>query len=73
MTLNEISNAIFAELSTSTKPVAVHAEGNILVIKVGLADTRIMNWQNISVKSILEIARNLTLQENYNGNVLLHG
>jgi hypothetical protein len=73
MTLNEISNAIFAELATSEKPVAVHAEGNVLVIKVGLSDTRIMNWQSSSVRSILEIAKSLTLQENYKGNILLQG
>jgi hypothetical protein len=71
--LNQISNAIFTELATSKKPVTVHSEGNILVVKVGDADTRIMNWQSLSVNSILEIAKSLTLQENYKGNVLLHG
>jgi hypothetical protein len=71
--LNQISNAIFTELATSKKPVSVHSEGNILVVKVGDADTRIMNWQSLSVNSILEIAKSLTLQENYKGNVLLHG
>jgi hypothetical protein len=45
----------------------------VLVIKVGKADTRIMNWQNLSTDSILEMARGLVLQENYKGNVLLHG
>lgn len=71
--INEISNAIFTELATSQKPVTVHSEGNVLIVKVGNADTRIMNWQSMSVNSILEIAKSLTLQENYKGNVLLHG
>jgi hypothetical protein len=72
-TINEISNAIFAGLSVCNKPIAVHSEGNVLVVKVGKADTRIMNWQSMSVESILEIAKGLVLQENYKGNVLLHG
>lgn len=71
--INEISNAIFTELSTSTKPVAVHSEGNVLVVKVGDADTRIMNWQTMSVNAILDIAKSLVIKENYKGNVLLHG
>lgn len=71
--INEISNAIFTELATLQKPVTVHSEGNVLIVKVGNADTRIMNWQSMSVTSILEIAKSLTLQENYKGNVLLHG
>lgn len=71
--INEISKAIFASLSVCNKPVAVHSEGNILVIKVGNADTRIMNWQTMSLDSILETAKSLVLQENYKGNVLLHG
>jgi len=71
--INDISDAIFTELAGSTKPVSVHTESNVLVIKVGSADTRIMNWQNMSVPSILDIAKSLTLKENYNGNVLLKG
>lgn len=71
--INEISNLVFSELATCGKPVAVHSESNVLVIKVGNADTRIMNWQTMSVNSILDLAKSLVLQENYNGNVLLHG
>jgi len=71
--INEVTNAIFTELSTSTKPVAVHAEGNVLIVKVGDADTRIMNWHAMSVSYILDIAKSLVLKENYKGNVLLHG
>ena len=73
MTINEVSSAIFAELSYSTKPVAVHSENNVLIVKVGEADTRIMNWQTMSVQSILDIAKSLVIKENYKGNVLLHG
>ena len=73
-TINEITNAIFAEFSkTGQKPISLHTEGSVLVIKIGNADTRILNWEFISVSSIVEIARGLTLQENYKGNVLLHG
>ena len=71
--LTDISDAIFTELASCQKPVAVHTESNVLVIKVGKADTRIMNWQTMSVSSILDIARGLTLKENFNGNVILHG
>lgn len=73
MTLNEVSTAIFSELAGLHKPVAVHSENNVLIVKVGNADTRILNWQNMSISSILEIAKSLTLKENFTGNVLLHG
>lgn len=73
MTLNEISNAIFTELGSLNKEVAVHSENNILVVKVGNADTRIMNWQTMSVSAILDIAKSLVIKENYKGNVILHG
>jgi len=73
MSINEVTNAIFSELASCNKPVAVHSENNVLVVKVGEADTRIMNWQSMSVSSILDIARSLVLKENYKGNVLLHG
>jgi hypothetical protein len=73
MTINEVSQAIFTELASCTKPVTVHTEDNVLIVKVGEADTRIMNWQSMSVSSILNIARSLILKENYKGNVLLHG
>jgi hypothetical protein len=73
MTLNEVSSAIFSEMANCNKPVAVHSENNVLIVKVGEADTRIMNWQSMSVSAILDIARSLVLKENYKGNVLLHG
>jgi|APGre2960657423_1045063.scaffolds.fasta_scaffold49738_2 hypothetical protein len=73
MTINEVSNAIFTELASCSKPVAVHSENNVLIVKVGEADTRIMNWQAMSVSAILDIAKSLVLKENYKGNVLLHG
>ena len=73
-TLNEITTAIFNEFNNiGLKPVSLHTEGNVLVIKIGNADTRILNWEFMSVSSIIDIARGLTLQENYKGNVLLHG
>jgi hypothetical protein len=71
--LSEISKVIFAELSQSGKNIAVHAESNVLVIKAGSAETRILNWQTMAINSILETARSLTLQENYNGRTILHG
>lgn len=71
--ITDISDAIFTELASCKKPVAVHTEANVLVIKVGNADTRIMNWQTMPVHSILDIAKSLTLKENFNGNILLHG
>jgi hypothetical protein len=73
MTINEVSQAIFTELASCNKPVAVHSENNVLIVKVGEADTRIMNWQSMSVLAILDIAKSLVLKENYKGNVLLHG
>ena len=71
--INEITNAIFTELGSTSKSIAVHNEGKILVIKVGDIDTRIMNWEMMSVSSILDIAKGLVLKENFKGNVLLHG
>lgn len=71
--INDISDAIFRELKNCNKPVSVHLESNILVIKVGDADTRLMNWETMTPMSILSIASGLVLQENYKGNVLLHG
>lgn len=71
--LNDISDLLFSEFSKTGKVVAIHTEGSYLVIKVGSADTRIMNWENMSPNSILDIAKSLVLKENYRGNVLLHG
>lgn len=71
--LNDVSSLIFSEFSKTGKSVAVHAESNVLVIKVGNADTRILNWQNLPIQNILETARSLVLQENFKGQVILHG
>jgi hypothetical protein len=72
-TLNNITSLLFSEFSKTGKTVAVHTEGNYLVLKVGNADTRIMNWEGMSADSILEVAKSLVIQENYKGSVLLHG
>jgi hypothetical protein len=71
--LNDISDLLFSEFSKTGKVVALHTEGSYLIIKVGSADTRIMNWENMSPLAILDIAKSLVLKENYRGNVLLHG
>ena len=71
--LKLLHKPIFRELKNCNKPVSVHLEYNILVIKVGDADTRLMNWETMTPMSILSIASGLVLQENYKGNVLLHG
>jgi hypothetical protein len=71
--LDNISAILFAELGKAGKPVAIHNEGNFLVLKVGSSDTRIMNWHSMSPDAILEIAKSLVIQENFKGNVLLHG
>lgn len=71
--LNNITSLLFTEFSKTGKTVAVHTEANYLVIKVGNADTRIMNWETMTPDSILEIAKSLVIRENYKGNVLLHG
>jgi hypothetical protein len=71
--LNNITSLLFSEFSKTGKTVAVHTEGNYLVIKVGTADTRIMNWESMTPESILEVAKSLVIRENYKGNVLLHG
>ena len=72
-TLNNITSLLFSEFSKTGKTVAVHTEGNYLILKVGSADTRIMNWEGMSAESILEVAKSLVIQENYKGSVLLHG
>jgi hypothetical protein len=72
-TISHVTSLLFNELSKTGKPVAIHTENNYLVIKVGNADTRIMNWEGMTPESILEIAKSLVIKENYKGNVLLHG
>jgi len=71
--INSISSVLFTEFAKMGKYVAVHAEGNILVVKVGDADTRIMNWETMPATSILEIAKGLTIKESFRGSTLLHG
>lgn len=71
--LDNISAILFSELGKAGKPVAIHTEGNFLVLKVGSSDTRIMNWSSMTSEAILEIAKSLVIQENFKGNVLLHG
>lgn len=71
--INQITSLIFSELGKGGKSVAVHSEGNVLVIKLEKAETRILNWQTTPVQSILETAKSLTLKENYGGDILLHG
>jgi len=71
--LNDVSTAIFSTLAKCNKTVSVHSEANILIIRVGQADTRIMNWESMSTDSILEIAKSLVLKENYHSNTLLYG
>ncbi len=72
-TINNITSMLFSEFSKTGKTVAVHTEANFLVIKVGNADTRIMNWETMTPDSILEVAKSLVIRENFKGNVLLHG
>jgi len=72
-TLNSVTNVLFTEFAKLGKSIAVSTDGNILVIKSGSADTRILNWETMSMDSILDTARNLVLKENYRGNVILHG
>lgn len=72
-TIDTVTNIIFNEFAKSGKYIAVSAEGNILHIKSGTSDTRILNWETTPISSILETARNLVIKENYKGNVLLHG
>jgi len=71
--LDNISAILFSELGKSGKTVAIHTEGNFLVLKVGSSDTRIMNWDSMAPDAILEIAKSLVIQENFKGNVLLRG
>lgn len=71
--INSISSVLFTEFAKIGKFVAVHAEGNVLIVKVGNADTRIMNWEMMSNEQILDIAKGLVIKENYKGSVLLHG
>jgi hypothetical protein len=72
-TLDDISHSIFSEFINYGKTVAVHAEGNILIIKIGTNESRIMNWESTARSTILDIARGLVLRENYKGNALLLG
>lgn len=71
--INSVSSVLFTEFAKIGKYVAVHTEGNILIVKVGNSDTRIMNWQSMSNEQILDIAKGLVIKENYKGSVLLHG
>jgi len=71
--INTVSSLLFTEFSKLGKYVAVHAEGNILHIKLQNSQTRILNWQTVPLEEILSTAKGLTLNENYKGSVLLHG
>lgn len=71
--INSISSILFTEFSKLGKSVAVHADGNVLFIKIENSDTRILNWQTMPVQSILETAKGLIIKESCRGNTLLHG
>jgi hypothetical protein len=71
--INSISSLLFTEFAKIGKYVAVHADGNMLFVKVGESDTRILNWQTMPESTILEIAKGLTIKESFKGNTLLHG
>lgn len=72
VTINSLVNRILKEFSETKKAVAVKTEGNILVIKIDNTETRIVNWQNLTEKEIIETARSLVI-ENFSGRVLLNG
>lgn len=72
-TIDNISALLFTEFAKSGKTVAIHNEGAYLIIKIGSAQTRIMNWESLNPKSILDMAKGLVLKEDYQGSVLLHG
>jgi hypothetical protein len=71
--INTVSNLLFTEFAKIGKYVAVHAENNILFIKVNKSETRILNWQSVAPEEILNTAKGLAITENYKGSVLLHG
>jgi hypothetical protein len=72
-TIDNITNMLFTEFSKMGKTVIVHAQDNVLYIKSGNSDTRILNWENVSVDTILDTARNLVLKENFKGKQMLFG
>lgn len=71
--IEQITSLIFNEMMSSGKNVIVNNDGNILHVKVGTVETRILNWQSMTPESIIQNVKSLVLRENYNGDVLLHG
>lgn len=71
VTINSLLSKILKEFSSTKKPVAVKTEGNVLVIKIDKAETRIVNWQTLTEKEIIETARGL-VTENFSGRILLN-
>jgi len=71
--INSVTKLLFTEFAMQGKYVAVHADGNVLLVKVGDADTRIMNWETMNPSEILSIAKGLVLKENYKRSIVLHG
>jgi hypothetical protein len=71
--INTVSTALFTEFAKLGKYVSVHAEGNVLSIRVGNSDVKIMNWETVTIDSILESARGLTLKEEFKHRSILLG
>ncbi len=71
--IDQITSLIFNEMMTSGKNVVVNNDGNVLHVKVGTSETRILNWQSMTPESIIQNVKSLVLRENYNGDILLHG
>jgi hypothetical protein len=71
--IDQITSLIFNEMMASGKNVIVNNDGNVLHVKVGTAETRILNWQSMTPESIIQNVKSLVLRENYTGDVLLHG
>jgi hypothetical protein len=70
--INSLTARIFKEFSGSKSPVAVYSEGEILVIKVGGGETRLMNWRTMTQEEVVRIAKGLVLKEGTSGPVLLN-
>lgn len=71
--LNALTGKILKEFAGCKKPIGIHTEGNLLIIRCGTAETRLVNWQNMTEQEIIDMTRSFVLSEKAtNGKVLLN-
>ena len=67
ITLDQVTQALFAE----NRATSIHSDGAMLIVSRGAKETRINNWQAMTVDQIRNAVNGSSINENINGNKIL--